>query len=97
MLWLVFDGRELTVYSQPTAAKIAHIATRPRVGLNLDSDSSDGGVIAVGGAATVDETDVDPRDDAAHWAKYSDNATQFGLTDVLADFSTRLMISVDRR
>jgi PPOX class probable F420-dependent enzyme len=96
LVWFLFDGNELTVYSQPSAAKIAHVAARPRVSLNLDSDGNGGGVIAVGGTAIVDETDVDPRDDTAYWAKYYGDAAQFGLTDAIAGFSTRLKISVDR-
>ena len=96
LVWFLFDGNELTVYSQPTAAKIAHIAARPRVSLNLDSDGNGGGVIAVGGTATVDDTDVDPRENTLYWAKYSGEATQFGLTNTIAGFSTRLKISVDR-
>ena len=96
LVWFLFDGNELTVYSQPTAAKIVHIAARPRVSLNLDSDGGGGGVIAVGGTATVDETDVDPRDNTTYWAKYSGDAAQFGLTDAIAGFSTRLKITVDR-
>ena len=38
--------------------------------LNLDSDGNGGGIIVVGGEATVDATDSDPREDGPYWAKY---------------------------
>ena len=30
LVWFVFDGKELTVYSMPKAAKVAHIKAHPR-------------------------------------------------------------------
>jgi len=30
LVWFVFDGKELTVYSMPNAAKVAHIKAHPR-------------------------------------------------------------------
>jgi PPOX class probable F420-dependent enzyme len=96
LLWFYFDGKELTVYSQPKAAKVGHVKAHPRVSLNLDSDGNGSGVVAVGGNATVDAVDVDPREDGPYWAKYSQDAAQFGLTDAMAGFSTRLKISIDR-
>ncbi|MGH3576727.1 MAG: pyridoxamine 5'-phosphate oxidase family protein, partial [Mycobacterium sp.] len=59
LVWFYFDGTDLTVYSMPHAAKIAHIKARPQVSLNLDSDGNGGGIIVVGGTANVDATDVD--------------------------------------
>ena len=40
LVWFFFDGNDLTVYSMPNAAKLAHISARPRVSLNLDSDGN---------------------------------------------------------
>ena len=40
LVWFVFDGKELTVYSMSNAAKVAHIKAHPRVSLNLDSDGN---------------------------------------------------------
>ena len=48
--------------------------------LNLDSDGNGGGIIVVGGTATVDATDVDCREDEPYWAKYSEDAKKLGLT-----------------
>ncbi|MCV7096736.1 F420-dependent oxidoreductase [Mycobacterium kubicae] len=93
LVWFFYDGTDLTVYTQPNAAKVAHIDARPEVSLNLDSDGNGGGIIVIGGTAVVDEMGVDCRNDAPYWAKYGDLADKFGLTDAMADYSTRLRIA----
>jgi len=93
LIWFYFDGAELTVYSMPQAAKVAHIRARPQVSLNLDSDGNGGGIIVVGGIATVDATGVDCRADEPYWAKYREDAAKFGLTEAMVDYSTRLSIT----
>ena len=57
LVWFYFDGTDVVVYSMPNAAKVRHISNHPRVSLNLDSDGNGGGIIVVGGEATVDATD----------------------------------------
>jgi PPOX class probable F420-dependent enzyme len=96
LVWFYFDGTDVIVYSMPNAAKVRHIKNHPRVSLNLDSDGNGAGIIAVGGEASVDATDVDPRDDETYWAKYKADADQFGLTEAMAGYNTRLKISVDK-
>jgi PPOX class probable F420-dependent enzyme len=96
LIWFYFDGADLAVYSMPRAAKVAHIEARPQVSLNLDSDGNGGGIIVVGGIATVDSTDANCREDEPYWAKYSALAAKFGLTDAMATFSTRLKITPTR-
>jgi len=54
LLWFFFDGREITVYSMPNAAKVRHIKAHPRVSLNLDSDGNGRGTVVVGGEARID-------------------------------------------
>jgi len=93
LIWFYFDGAELTVYSMPQAAKVAHIRARPQVSLNLDSDGNGGGIIVVGGIATVDATGVDCRADEPYWTKYREDAAKFGLTEAMVDYSTRLSIT----
>jgi len=93
LVWFYFDGADLRVYSMPQAAKVAHIKAHPQVSLNLDSDGDGGGIIVVGGVAMVDATDIDCRTDEPYWAKYRDDAAKFGLTEAMADYSTRLKIT----
>jgi PPOX class probable F420-dependent enzyme len=96
LIWFFFDGSDLRVYSMPQAAKVAHVKAHPQVSLNLDSDGNGGGIIVVGGTAAVDATDVDCRDDEPYWAKYSELAGQFGLTEGMATYSIRLKITPTR-
>ena len=65
LVWFYFDGTEVTVYSQPNAAKLRHIKAHPRVSLNLDSDGNGSGIIVVGGNARIDAEDADSLEDAA--------------------------------
>ncbi len=93
LVWFYFDGGNLRVYSMPRAAKVAHIKARPQVSLNLDSDGNGAGIIVVGATAAVDATDVDCREDGPYWAKYRGEAAEFGLTEAMASYSTRLTIT----
>ncbi len=93
LIWFYFDGAKLTVYSMPHAAKVAHIKAHPQVSLNLDSDGNGGGIIVIGGIATVDATGVDCRGDEPYWAKNAEDAARFGLTAAMGSYSTRLTIT----
>jgi PPOX class probable F420-dependent enzyme len=93
LIWFYFDGARLTVYSMPQAAKVAHVKAHPQVSLNLDSDGNGGGIIVVGGTATVDATDINCRQDEPYWAKYGELAAKFGLAEAMATYSTRLAIT----
>jgi PPOX class probable F420-dependent enzyme len=97
LVWFYFDGEEVTVYSMPNAAKVAHIKAHPRVSLNLDSDGSGSGVVVVGGEARVDAVDADPIGDPQYDVKYRDYALSMGMTEeFLGAFNTRLKISIDK-
>jgi PPOX class probable F420-dependent enzyme len=93
LVWFYFDGTDLTVYSVPTAAKITHIRNHPQVSLNLDSNGNGGGIVVIGGTAAIAADDVDPREDGPYWAKYSGDAANFGLTEAMAGYSTRIKIT----
>jgi PPOX class probable F420-dependent enzyme len=95
-VWFYFDGSDVIVYSMPGAAKVRHIENHPRVSLNLDSDGNGAGIIVVGGEATVDATDTDPREDKSYWDKYQADAKQFGLTDAMGAYDTRVRFTIDK-
>jgi PPOX class probable F420-dependent enzyme len=98
LVWFYFDGTTLTVYTLPQAAKVAHVKAHPQVSLNLDSDGSGGGIIVIGGTATIDATDVNCRDDEPYWAKYRVLAEQLESNEGMSmdAFSTRLAITPTR-
>ena len=68
-VWFLWDGEAISIYSQPSALAVRHIAHSPRVSLNLDAGQGSGGVIAFTGAAAC--TKVERHDDA-FTAKYAD-------------------------
>jgi PPOX class probable F420-dependent enzyme len=97
LVWFYFDGKEVTVYTEPNAAKVGHIKARPRVSLNLDSDGNGGGVVVVGGNATVDAVDANPLDDEAYSVKYREYAASLGMSEeFIAAYNTRLRFSIDK-
>jgi PPOX class probable F420-dependent enzyme len=96
LVWFYFDGSDVVIYTRPGDAKVRHIQNHPLASLNLDSDGDAAGIIVVGGAASVDATDVEPRDDRPFWAKYATDAERFGLTEEFSAYSTRLRISIDK-
>lgn len=96
LVWFYFDGVDVVIYTEPGAAKVRHVRNHPRVSLNLDSDGQGSGIIAVGGLATVDSEGTDPREDGPYWEKYAADAAQIGLTDAMANYGTRLRLSIDR-
>jgi PPOX class probable F420-dependent enzyme len=96
LVWFYFDGSDVVVYTMPSAAKVRHARNHPTVSLNLDSDGNGGGIIAIGGTASIDAEGVDCREDAPYWAKYGEDAVKFGLADSMGGYSTRLRISIDK-
>jgi PPOX class probable F420-dependent enzyme len=98
LVWFYFDATKLTVYTLPHAAKVAHVKAHPQVSLNLDSDGSGGGIIVIGGTATIDATDVNCRDDEPYWAKYRELAEHLESNEGMSmdAFSTRLAITPTR-
>jgi PPOX class probable F420-dependent enzyme len=91
-----FKDADVIVYSMPDAAKVRHIKNHPRVSLNLESDGNGFGIVVVGGVASIDATDADPRDDKSYWAKYEQDVEQAGMTETIAGFNTRLRITIDK-
>lgn len=98
LVWFYFDGTKLTVYTLPQAAKVAHVTAHPQVSLNLDSDGRGGGIIVIGGTATIEATDVNCRDDEPYWAKYRELAEQLESNEGMSmdAFSIRLAITPTR-
>ena len=97
LVWFYFDGEEVTVYSEPDAAKVRHIKAHPRVSLNLDSDGNGAGIIIVGGVARIDEAGADPFADERYVTKYGEYAASQGFSkEFLSAYSTRLKIAVNK-
>jgi PPOX class probable F420-dependent enzyme len=97
LVWFLFDGSDVVIYSEPNAAKVRHIKAHPRVSFSLDSDGNGNGVVAVGGETWIEAEDVNPLQDEAYVAKYGELARTFGFSDeFLAAYSTRLKVGIDK-
>ena len=96
LVWFLFDGTDIVVYTEPGAAKVRHIGNHPQVSLNLESDGNGGGILVIGGPARVDAQGTDPRGDAPYWAKYQAMSDQIGLTPSMGNYDTRLKISIEK-
>jgi PPOX class probable F420-dependent enzyme len=97
VVWFYFDGKDVTVYTVPNAAKVRHIKAHPRVSLNLDSDGNGSGIIIVGGDASVDAEGANPLKDERYVAKYGEYAASLGFSEeFLAAYNTRLKIGIDK-
>jgi PPOX class probable F420-dependent enzyme len=97
LVWFYFDGKDVTVYTEPNAAKVRHIKAHPRVSLNLDSDGNGAGIIIVGGVASVDAEGADPLQDEQYVAKYAEYAASLGFSEeFLGAYNMRLKIAVDK-
>lgn len=92
LVWFLFDGTELTVYSQPRTSRVTHVFEHPEVTLHLDSDGIGSGLLIVAGRAAVTAEGIDPRADDDYWGKYHVEAAALGLNDAIAAYSARITI-----
>lgn len=93
LMWFCFDGADFTVYSPARASRVTHVFEHPEVTLHLESNGIGGGIVIVGGRATVTAEGVDPRDDSEYWAKYHVEADLLGLGEAISSYSTRITIT----
>jgi PPOX class probable F420-dependent enzyme len=93
LMWFCFDGTDFTVYSPARASRVTHVFEHPEVTLHLESNGIGGGIVIVGGKATVTAEGVDPRDDREFWAKYHVEAELLSLGEAISSHSTRITIT----
>src|SRR4051812_21476738 len=96
LVWFYFDGAALFVYSVPTAAKVAHVRRHPQVSVNADSDGNGGGIIVIGGGGAGRAAGGGCPGGETYLGEYREPAAQFGLTEAMSNYSTRIRIGVDK-
>jgi PPOX class probable F420-dependent enzyme len=79
-VWFAPDGDDVLIYSQPNAAKVAHIRRHPKVALHFNADKwgSDETVVVLTGKATL-EPPQDPQLQA-YVKKYKEDMAELGMT-----------------
>lgn len=79
-VWFLWDGDHLLLYSKPTAAKVRHITTNPRVCLHLDPNEWGEEVVIITGEAQLVRDHPRADECGDYIAKYRDGLERFGLT-----------------
>lgn len=98
LIWFLWIGGEVIVYSQPETPKVRNIATRPRVSLHFDSDGSGGGVATLTGTATIDPAVVPAHKSAEYLARYEEWIIEdLGMTpeSFASSYSVPIRIGLD--
>ena len=95
-VWFYWDGKELLMYSQPSALKVRNIAHNPRVSVNFHADNEGGDVIVLTGTASLEKNP--PQHDPRYIQKYRDHIPKIGLTPetLAASYSVHIRVTPDR-
>lgn len=98
VVWYLWDGESILVYSRPGRQRLTNIARNPRVAINLDTDGRGGDVVVIQGMATIDE--AAPRADSiADWtSRYAWGFERHGWTaeQFAADYSVAVWIRLTK-
>ena len=79
-VWFYWDGETFLIYSKTTAHKIKHIARSPRVVLNFNSTTDDGGVVIFYGTAAIDADAPAPTKHRGYFRKYKQGIRDINMT-----------------
>lgn len=97
-VWFHWDGDTFLIFSQPTSAKVRHLAENPRVALNFHTNQSGGDVVVFTGQARV--ADAPPPDArlSEYLTKYAEGIRHLEMTPekLLATYSTVLNVTPDK-
>jgi PPOX class probable F420-dependent enzyme len=72
LIWFLWEDDKVLFYSQPEAAKMAHIARNPHASLHFNSDPYGNEMSVMTGTATVDHATPTMIDHADYMTKYHD-------------------------
>jgi PPOX class probable F420-dependent enzyme len=98
-VWFRWDGaRTVWVHNLPTAARVAHVATNPRVTLNFGGNGKGGDIVVLVGLATARPDGPRADADPDFVAKYAELIPQIGHTPASfgATYSVPVEITVSR-
>ena len=90
-VWFLWEGGDdLLIYNRPTAARLKHLAARPRASLHLESENGRNIAVLVGSARVTDEPA--PHEVPAYVDKYRERMLRVGGS--LEEFSRRYRTAV---
>jgi PPOX class probable F420-dependent enzyme len=94
-VWFHWDGQTVLILSQPTAAKLRHIAHNPRVALNFNTDADGGEVGVLIGEAVISQESPPPNRLKAYARKYQAGIKSLGMTPAIfqAKYTVALLVT----
>lgn len=97
-VWFIREGAGVLIYSQPGAAKVRHIAERPRVALHFNTDFTGEHMVVLLGAAAVDPGAPPADRHDAFMAKYGASLPGIDMTPAqfAASYATAIRVAVER-
>lgn len=97
-VWFVPDGDDVLIYSQPRAAKVAHIRKHPNVALHFNADQwgSDETVVVLTGTATLEPDNSKGPLPPACVKKYKKDMAELGMTpeQFAASYSVPIRVKI---
>jgi PPOX class probable F420-dependent enzyme len=98
-VWFLWtDPATVLIYNMSTAARLAHLATNPRVSLNFDGNGQGGDIVVLTGRAEVAPQLPAPHENPDYVAKYGGGMTQVSgnLEAFSAVYSVPVTVQVER-
>ncbi len=79
-IWFLWVEGEILIYSHRQARRNVHVAERPRVSFNLNTDASGDELVTMEGIARVDDDGPNAAANLAYLAKYEPHILAYGWT-----------------
>ncbi len=94
-VWFHWDGQTVLIFSQPTAAKVRHIAHNAHVALNFNTDADGGDVGVLIGEALILREPPPPNRVKAYVRKYKEGIKSLGMTPTTlqAKYSVAILVT----
>lgn len=80
LVWFLWEGDEILVYSKPNTQKVANIAARPGVALNFNSNDGGGDMTVIQGTARLVDDVPPPHLHERYIARYRDTIARLNST-----------------
>lgn len=80
LVWFLWNGEIITVYTTPEAVRLNNILRNPRVSLNFNSDPEGHGMIVITGSAEIIDGAPKAIDNQPYLDKYKDGIKGLGMS-----------------
>jgi PPOX class probable F420-dependent enzyme len=96
-VWFAWNGTEVIIYSQPTGAKLKHIAANDQVSLHFNCTQGGGDVVVISGRAELVNGAPLPSEVPGLLDKYADTIGAMGYTKEWYDsYNTAIRVIPER-